>query len=75
VNAQNYDAEFGKAVAGLVTVQTKSGSNAFHGSAFDYRRSDAQQARDPFGNQTINPLTGNTWPPPPQPVWWNRRGP
>jgi len=58
VNAQNYDAEFGKAVAGLVTVQTKSGSNAFHGSAFDYRRSDAQQARDPFGNQTINPLTG-----------------
>ncbi|MGD0890725.1 MAG: TonB-dependent receptor [Terracidiphilus sp.] len=58
VNAQNYDAEFGKAVAGLVTVQTKSGSNAFHGTAFDYRRSDAQQARDPFANQSINPLTG-----------------
>jgi hypothetical protein len=58
VNAQNYDAEFGKAVAGLVTVQTKSGSNAFHGTAFDYRRSDAQQARDPFANQTIDSLTG-----------------
>ena len=31
VTSQNYDAEFGKAVAGLVTAQTKSGSNAFHG--------------------------------------------
>src|SRR5205823_6200239 len=28
---QNYDAEFGKAVAGIVTVQTKSGTNDFHG--------------------------------------------
>lgn len=51
VTSQNYDAEFGKAVAGLVTAQTKSGSNEFHGAAFEYRRSDAQQARDPFPNQ------------------------
>jgi hypothetical protein len=58
VTAQNYDAEFGKAVAGLVTAQTRSGTNAIHGSAFDYRRSDAQQARDPFANQSISPLTG-----------------
>lgn len=58
VTSQNYDAEFGKAVAGLVTAQTKSGSNAFHGSAFEYRRSDAQQARDPFANATVNSLTG-----------------
>ncbi|HEV2273448.1 MAG TPA: carboxypeptidase-like regulatory domain-containing protein, partial [Acidobacteriaceae bacterium] len=48
VTSQNYDAEFGKAVAGLVTAQTKSGGNSFHGSAFEFRRSDAQQARDPF---------------------------
>jgi hypothetical protein len=58
VTSQNYDAEFGKAVAGLVTAQTKSGSNSFHGSAFEYRRSDAQQARDPFANQYPNSLTG-----------------
>jgi outer membrane receptor protein involved in Fe transport len=50
VSSQNYDAEFGKAVAGLVTAQTKSGANTMHGSAFEYRRSDAQQARDPFAN-------------------------
>jgi hypothetical protein len=54
VTAQNYDAEFGKAVAGLVTAQTKSGTNSFHGTAFEYRRSDAQQARDPFANAPPN---------------------
>ena len=48
VTSQNYDAEMGNAVAGMVTAQTKSGSNSIHGSAFLYRRSDAQQARDPF---------------------------
>ncbi len=45
---QNYDAEFGKSVAGLVTVQTKSGSNDIHGSGFWFRRTDALAARDPF---------------------------
>jgi hypothetical protein len=54
VTSQNYDAEFGKAVAGLVTAQTKSGSNAFHGSAFEYRRSNAQQALDPFADAPPN---------------------
>ena len=63
VTSQNYDAEFGKAVAGLVTAQTRSGSNAFHGTAFEYRRSDAQQARDPFANSQVNSLTGKYLPP------------
>src|SRR6202140_3529899 len=58
VTSQNYDAEFGKAVAGLVTAQTKSGSNDFHGSAFEYRPSDAQQARDPFSEFAPDSLTG-----------------
>ena len=57
VTSQNYDAEFGKAVAGLVTAQTKSGSNNFHGSAFEYWRSDALQARDPFTEFAPDPLT------------------
>lgn len=54
---QNYDAEFGKAVAGLVTVQTKSGSNALHGSGFWYRRTDATEARDPFTQYQADPIT------------------
>jgi Carboxypeptidase regulatory-like domain/TonB dependent receptor len=48
VALQNYDAEFGKAVASLVTAVTKSGSNQLHGSGFYFLRSDGFQARDPF---------------------------
>ena len=62
VTAQNYDAEFGKAVAGLVTAQTRSGSNNFHGSGFEYWRSDSLQARDPFAESTPDPLTGRFIP-------------
>jgi hypothetical protein len=62
VSLQNYDAEFGKAVSSVVTAQTKSGSNNMHGSAFWYRRSDAQQARDPFTQFAPDPLTGRFIP-------------
>ncbi|MFZ1052142.1 MAG: carboxypeptidase-like regulatory domain-containing protein, partial [Candidatus Sulfotelmatobacter sp.] len=41
IDLQNYDAEFGKALGGVVTVQTKSGSNDFHGEGFWFRRTDA----------------------------------
>ena len=56
ITTQNFDAEFGKAVASVVTAQTKSGTNAFHGSIFDYRESNANLARDPF-SQTPTSLT------------------
>lgn len=62
VTSQNYDAEFGTAVAGLVTAQTKSGSNSFHGSGFEFYRNSAQQARDPFTQFAPNPLTGDIIP-------------
>jgi outer membrane receptor protein involved in Fe transport len=48
ITTQNFDAEFGKAVSSVVTAQTKSGSNSWHGSAFDYRESNANLAREPF---------------------------
>ena len=56
ITLQNYDAEFGKAVAGIVTVQTKSGSNHFHGSGFYDYRGDGQEARNPFTNPPNVPL-------------------
>src|SRR5438270_11307613 len=62
VALQNYDAEFGKAVASVVTAQTKSGSNDIHGSAFWFRRTDALEARDPFAQATKNPVTGRFIP-------------
>ena len=63
VALQNYDAEFGKAVASLVTSQTKSGSNNLHGTGFFYRRSDFTQARDPFAQSAPDPITHRLIPP------------
>jgi hypothetical protein len=63
MTSQNYEAEFGQAVAGVVASQTKSGSNTLHGSAFGFRRSDATQARDPFAQKTPDPVTHRLIPP------------
>jgi len=41
-----YTAEFGKFAAGVVDVVTKSGTNAFHGSLFEFLRNDALNAND-----------------------------
>jgi hypothetical protein len=62
VTLGNYDAEFGKAVAGVVTVQTKSGSNDIHGSGFWFRRTDATAARDPFTQYKPDAVTGRMIP-------------
>jgi hypothetical protein len=48
ITSQDYDAEFGQATAGVVTSQTKSGSNDLHGSAFWFRRDNNTTSRDPF---------------------------
>jgi hypothetical protein len=48
ITTQNFDAELGKAVSAVVTAQTRSGTNHFHGSAYDFRTGNANYARDPF---------------------------
>jgi hypothetical protein len=63
ITSQNYDAEFGQAVAGVVSVQTKSGTNSFHGSAFEFAQRDRFQARNPFTQpDTPNAVTGKVLP-------------
>jgi len=62
IDLQNFDAEFGKALGGVVTVQTKSGSNDFHGEGFWFRRTDATAARNPFTQYAANPITGKFIP-------------
>ena len=62
ITTQNFDAEFGKAVSSVITVQTKSGSNKFHGSAFDYRESNANLATDPFNQPRISLTPLNPFP-------------
>ncbi len=41
VTSSNYDAEFGGAIGGIVSAQTKSGGNGLHGDVFFYRHSGA----------------------------------
>ena len=55
ITTQNFDAEIGKAVAAVQTVQTKSGSNAIHGTAYDFRTGNANLARIPY-SQAPGPL-------------------
>jgi hypothetical protein len=63
ITSHNYDAEFGQATAGVVSVQTKSGTNEFHGSAFEFHQTDKFQARNPFSQPDVeNPLTGRVLP-------------
>jgi len=63
ITSQNYDAEFGQAVAGVVSVVTKSGTNEFHGSAFEYLQRDRFQARNPFSQpDRPDPITGRVLP-------------
>ncbi|GGG99164.1 TonB-dependent receptor [Silvibacterium dinghuense] len=44
----NFDAEYGEYSGGQITVVTKSGSNAFHGNAFNFLRNTALDARNYF---------------------------
>ncbi|QOY88582.1 TonB-dependent receptor [Paludibaculum fermentans] len=46
----NYAAEYGRNAGGIVSVVTKSGSNQFHGSAYDYLRNDALNSNLYFNN-------------------------
>jgi len=50
-----YDASFGRNAGGNVDVITKSGSNALHGSVFEFFRNDALNANDYFFNLTGTP--------------------
>jgi hypothetical protein len=62
VTSQNYDAEFGQATAGVVSVQTKSGGNTFHGSAFEFFQNESLQSRNPFTQSRPDPVTGKLIP-------------
>jgi hypothetical protein len=62
ITSQNYDAEFGQATAGVVSVQTKSGANQLRGSGFLFNQNEALQARNPFTQFQPDPLTGKFLP-------------
>ena len=48
VQTHNDGAEFGQVTGGIVNIVTKSGTNEFHGSAWEFLRNDVLDARSPF---------------------------
>jgi hypothetical protein len=58
VSVSNYSAELGRTGGGVVQMTTKSGANQFHGSAYEYLRNDALDARTFFA-ATKTPLRYN----------------
>lgn len=48
VQQNNYSAEFGNSSGGVVSISTRSGTNQLHGSAYEYFRNDALDARNFF---------------------------
>jgi hypothetical protein len=61
INNSTFSAEYGRSDGSIVTVATKSGSNNFHGEAFDYFRNEALDARNYF-NRGFNATTGLALP-------------
>jgi hypothetical protein len=47
----NYSAEYGRNAGGIVSVVSKSGTNSFHGTAFDYVRNNFFNANTFFNNE------------------------
>lgn len=48
VETHNFSAEFGRAAGAVINVVTKSGTNEFHGSLFEFHRNDNLDARHFF---------------------------
>ncbi len=55
VTTQGYNPEFGQADAGVVTIQTRSGSNVWHGDGFGFRRTGWGQSVNPFATGGVPP--------------------
>ena len=62
VSTNNYEPELGRSVGAITNVTLKSGTNAFHGSAFEYIQNNAVNARSyfsgPLGHLSYNYFGG-----------------
>jgi hypothetical protein len=58
IQTNNFDSEYGNYSGGLINVVTKSGTNHFHGDAFEFLRNDKMDARNFYSYNQTNPVTG-----------------
>jgi outer membrane receptor protein involved in Fe transport len=59
VLTSNYSAEYGKTAGGVVNAITRSGTNQFHGSLYEFLRNSALDARNFFDGATVPPFKRN----------------
>lgn len=70
ITTSNFDPEFSQAGGSVIQVSTKSGTNSYHGSLFEFVQNNIFEARDPFTQSTPDPITGKKIPP----LHWNQFG-
>jgi len=58
VQSHNDDASFGGVMGGVINVATKSGTSEYHGSAWEFLRNTALDARNPFLSE-VTPFVQN----------------
>ncbi len=59
IDSSNYPAEYGTGTGGQISVITKSGTNDWHGSLFEYVRNDYFDARNFFAGKSVDKLRLN----------------
>ena len=55
VQTSSFAPEFGRTPGGQISIATRSGTNAFHGTLFEYFRNDVLDANDWFNGYTNSP--------------------
>jgi Carboxypeptidase regulatory-like domain/TonB dependent receptor len=70
VVTNNPSAEYGQFLGGVISVSTKSGSNAFHGNAFEFLRNDFFNANEWSRNFSSDPTVNSA----PANLRWNEFG-
>jgi hypothetical protein len=55
----NASADYGKSSGGVINAVTRAGSNGFHGSAYEFLRNSALDARNFFDQATLPPFKRN----------------
>ncbi len=59
IQTSSFAPEFGRTPGGQVSIVTRSGTNQFHGTVFDYFRNDVLDANDWFANRSGLPKPAN----------------